>query len=430
MSFHRLRAWRAGFAVAVTLTSIGACRNAVPSWGPGVAEAKRNADNAFAGFAMRFTNVQRDAKFAAARPLMGQYALTPSRLYRDSSIWTVHNAPDSSQALYLDASYQNGRYLFSAKPVAPYPRKLGDERHYMRLSRLADDDYEWITIVDHGIGPVPAARVGDALGTFVTSFEGRTGQDVVADMRSTFTRTARHMGRLLRIDSLRTTVLADGSTSLQLAIAWQPDSIRRTSPAFAAYVDKYVVPTIWRLQLIDRAGVRYMDAVGTPGRIAITARAREGRLVALAGPPRPMPDTLTLHVNALAKFKIFRVGFESLVGDFTIERGERERGFMMRFQKEPEWHFPLAMRHLIKSPLRRPFEGRGTELRLSVRDDLGSQTMSLRHIRTVVNESAIMRWLGSLGASAFGDFEGASEREENRFIAGMFEALRKDIAEF
>lgn len=416
--------------MAITLIAIAGCRNAVPPWGPAVAEAKKNADNAFAGFAMRFTNVQRDPKFAAARPLMGKYALTPSRLYSDSSIWTVHNAPDSSQALYLDASFENGRYLFAAKPVAPYPRKLGDERHYMRLSKLGNGDYEWITIVDHGIGPVPAPRVGDALGAFVTSFEGRSGQDVLADMRSSFANTARHLGRLMRIDTLRTTALGDGSTSLRLVIAWQPDSIRRTSPAFAAYVDKYIVPTTWRMQLIDRGGVRYLDAVGTPGAIAITARARQGHLVALTGVPRPMPDTLAMHANALAKFKIFRVGFEDLVGEFTIERGERERGFMMRFRKEPDWRFPLAIRHLIKSPLRRPFEGRGTEVRLSVRDDLGNQTMSLRHIRTVVNESAIMRWLGNLGASAFGDFEGASEVQENRFLAGMFEALRRDVATF
>jgi hypothetical protein len=361
---------------------------------------------------------------------MGKYALTPSRLYSDTSIWTVHNAPDSSQALYLDASFENDRYLFAARPVAPYPRKLGDERHYLRLSKLGDGDYEWITIVDHGIGPVPAARVGDAFGAFVTSFEGRNGPDVLADMRSTFAQTARAVGRLTRIDSLRTTAQPDGSTHLTLAIAWQPDSIRRSSPSFAAYVDKYVMPTTWRMQLADRAGVRYLDAIGAPGTITIRARAKGGRLVALTGAARPIPDTLAVHVDALAKFKIFRVGFENLIGEFTIERGERERGFMMRFRQEPDWRFPLAIRHLIKSPLRRPFEGRGTEMRLSVRDDLGSQTMSLRHLRTVVNESAIMRWLGGLGASAFGDFEGASEVEENRFLAQMFEALRRDVAAF
>ena len=406
-----------------------ACKNAVPAWGTTALDARLNADNAFAAFAMRFTNVQRDAKFSAARPLMGKYALIPARLYRDSSIWTIHDAPDSSQGLYLDASFENGRYSFASRPVAPYPRKVGDERHYMRLRKMDDGDYEWITIVDHGLGPVPASRVAAALGAFVTSFEGRSGGEVLADMRGSFRRTARHMGRLFRIDSLVTTPFADGSTSLLLRIIWQPDSIRRGAPAFAAYVDKYIVPSIYRMRLSDRAGVHYLDVAGTPGVITIRARARGGHLVALSGPPRTMPDSMQLLMDASAKFKIFRVGFEKLAGDFAIEHGEHDVGFMMRFRREPDWHFPLAINYLIKTPLRAPFKGRGTEMRLSVRDDLGSQTMSLRHIRTVVNESAIMRWLGNLGATAFGDFEGASEVQENRFLAGMFEAVRADLAE-
>jgi hypothetical protein len=44
-----------------------------------------------------------------------------------------------------------------------------------------------------------------------------------------------------------------------------------------------------------------------------------------------------------------------------------------------------------------------------------------------VNESAIMRWLGRLGANAFGDFSGRTELEENLFLYEMFEAMRKDV---
>ncbi|MCC6317514.1 MAG: hypothetical protein IT361_07435 [Gemmatimonadaceae bacterium] len=430
MPLNRLRSVRAGALPILCAAALGACRDAIPAWGPTLAEARLNANNAFAGFAVRFTNVQRDAKFAAARPIMGRYALTPARLYRDTSLWTIHHAPDSSQGLYLDATFDQGRYLFSARASAPYPRRLGDERHYIRLAKLGTGDYEWITIVDHGIGPVPAARVGDALGAFVTAFEGRSGVETLADMRGTFPRAARQLGRLFRVDSLRTMQLADGSTGLALSIRWQPDSMRRGSPAFAAWVDRYVMPTTWRLQVHDHGGVRYLDVIGGPGAITIHARARAGGLVALNGAPRPLPDSLRMTAEVSAKFRIFRVGFERLVGDVIIERSVHERGLMLRFRDEPEWHFPLAIRHLIRTPLRRPFEGRGTEMRLSVRDDLGTQTMSLRHIRTVVNESAIMRWLNGLGATAFGDFEGATEIEENRFLAAVFESLRRDVGDF
>ena len=85
------------------------------------------------------------------------------------------------------------------------------------------------------------------------------------------------------------------------------------------------------------------------------------------------------------------------------------------------------MDKLIKVPLRRPFAGRGAELSLGVRDDRGPLTISDRYGRVVVNESAIMRWLGRLGASAFGDFSGRTELEENLFLYETFDALRKDV---
>jgi hypothetical protein len=39
-----------------------------------------------------------------------------------------------------------------------------------------------------------------------------------------------------------------------------------------------------------------------------------------------------------------------------------------------------------------------------------------------------MRWLGNLGATAFGEFSGRTELEENLFLYEMFAALREDVA--
>lgn len=409
--------------------AIGACRDAVPAWGPSLDTAKRNADNVFAGFAFRFYNVQRDPRFAAARPRMANAALAPSRIFDDSSIWSAM-APDSVRALYLHAELTEKGYLFSARPAAPYPVRLGDERHFMQLTRLGRDRYEWITHVDHGIGPVRAPQVARALGTLFTAFERRTGPALLADARATFPRTGRHLGQLFALDSLRSTPLADGSTAFALHLSFTPDSLRRRYPYFAAYIDKYVMPTEARVQLMDRTGAQVVDLVLDRGKAVARLRARGGHLVTLAGPPRAMEDSLRVRLDFSAKFMMFRVGFSNLVGDFTIERGEHERAWMMRFRREPEWHFPLATDRLIKSPLRSPFEGRGSELRLAVRDDLGNQAMSVRQVRTAVKESAIMRWLGGLGSTAFGDFAGRSEAEENRFLLETFGALRQDVAVF
>lgn len=399
----------------------------MPPWGATFDEAKQNADSAFAGFQYRFTNVHRDAKFAAARPKMGRSALTPSRLLRDTSIWTSSNVSDSSVMLSLYATWANGRYTFAATDAPQYPRKLAEQRHLMRLRRVQGNDFEWVTIVDHAIGSAKVGEIGSALGAFLTAFDERRDTEMLADARATFPRTGRVLNRLVAFDSVRTTHASDGATLLSMYAAFRPDTLRRLYPAFAAYVAKYVMPSTMRLQLLDRAGARYLDLDLSAGKVVIRLRARDGNLVAMAGPPRPMPDSLQLRMDFSSKFMIFRVGFSNLVGDFIVDRDTHERAWRMQFRREPQWHFPLATNKLIKTPLRKPFEGRGAELHLSVRDDLGPQTMSIRRGRMVVNESAIMRWLGGLGAAAFGDFEGSSETEENRFLAAMFEALRADV---
>ena len=358
---------------------------------------------------------------------MARFALIPSKIFNDTSVWTVMGA-DSTRALLLQARFADERYLFSARPTTELPDRVGDERHQMQLRALGNDTFEWITQVDHGIGPVRAEQVADAIGVLFTAFEGMRDSDLRGEARTLFPHTSLHLGQMVSIDSIRSTPLADGSTSFVMRVAITPDAMRRKYPHYAKYVDKYIMPSTLQVRLTDRAGAQYFDLSKQDESFIVRLRARNGSLVPLVGPPRPMPDSLLIRVNAKAKFMIFHVGYSNLIGDFIIERGEHDRAWLMRFRKEPEWHLPLAADKLIKSPLRRPFEGRGTEVRLGVRDDLGNQTMSQRQVRTAVKESAIMRFFGGLGSSAFGDFAGQSEAEENRFLSELFVALRRDFA--
>ncbi len=415
------------FCALALVASLAACRQSATALGASPESVAKNADALFAAYAYRFANVQRDAKFARARPIMGKYALTPSKLFGDTSIWTVSSASDSTRALYLVGSYNNGQYLFEARGNSPYPVRLGDERHFMQLRHLAHDDYEWYTIVDHAVGTVRPAQAGAAMSALFTAYEGRSGSEARTESRTLFPRTARHLGQLLRIDSLVTTDLRDGSTAARMSVRILPDSVRPRYPNYARYLDKYVIPSEFRVQLTDRQGANYLDIDGREGRVNARLRARGGHIVTLDGTPRPLPDTLQMRIDFSAKFKIFRVGYSGLVANFLIERSEHERAWVWRFNKEPDWHLPLAVDKLIKTPLRRPFEGRGAELRLGIRDDLGPSTISFRQARLAVHESAIMRFLGGLGASAFGDFADKTEIEENRFLSEFFSALRQDI---
>src|SRR5688572_172915 len=74
--------------LAILLASV-ACRDVGPAFGPTIPAARANAEGLFGGIAQRFTNVQRNAKFTHARGRLGKYALTPSAIYNDTSVWTA-----------------------------------------------------------------------------------------------------------------------------------------------------------------------------------------------------------------------------------------------------------------------------------------------------------------------------------------------------
>ncbi|HEX6314794.1 MAG TPA: hypothetical protein VFZ73_08045 [Gemmatimonadaceae bacterium] len=410
---------------AAILAVLPGCQASIDAFGSNPAQARHVAENLFAAFAYRFYEVRRDASFNRARELMGQYALIPSRLYRDSTLWNVFPA-DSSRTLLVNASFDNNRYLFAANPNAPHPRSLGDQRHALNLHWLGGSDYEWFTMVHHAVGSVTPAQAAAAIVATLTAAEGRPGEQALADARRTFPETGRHLAQLFSIDSLRT-AHDGGATTTTLAVRFHPERLRPRYTYFANFVAKYIMDAVYRLQLTDHTGRVFFDATGRDGKLVMRVRSRDHRLISIGVNPVSMPDSLRLVADVSMKYGLFRVGFTNLVGDFVIERGEHVRAWSMRFRREPAWHFPLAVDKLIRNPLRRPFQGRGAEFSIGVRDDMGTQTISERHSRLAVTESAIMRWLGRLGANAFGNFSGRTELEENLFLYETFEALRNDV---
>ena len=65
--------------------------------------------------------------------------------------------------------------------------------------------------------------------------------------------------------------------------------------------------------------------------------------------------------------------------------------------------------------------------RIGVRDSVGAQSVLARHARLEVQESAIMRFIGSLASHALGDLDTKVEIEEDRFIRETFTALQADL---
>ena len=358
---------------------------------------------------------------------MLRYALTPSEVYSDTSIWTVYG-PDNYRTLFGDAKFANGRYTFANAVTDDPVSELGEGRHIMRLRKLSDDDYSWFTGVDFAAGTITANDFANVINRWIAASEGRNEATLRAGYRTTFPRTTAALGKLYSLDSLRSTPDADGTNRLYAVIHITPDGIRNDYPAYAAFMTKYVDKVKLKFSLVDSRNVRWLDVSSRDGFITLNMRSRDGRFMPLEGPPRPIPDTLVVKLDFTAKIKLFTIGVDHLTGEWVNLHSPHERGWAISFTHEPGWVLPPVVGYLIKSPLRRPFEGSGTQFRFTVRDQPGSQTIMSRRGNTTVRESAILRFLGKLGGGAMGDFVAGAEQDENKFNVALFTAMQADIA--
>ena len=424
--FRRLF-WRHMGAV-VFLVAASGCKAVSLAYGPDIAAARVNADGVLAALEQRYTKVVRDPKFTNARMRIARYALTPSKLESDSAIWTSRSgSTGATRELAIEGTTQNSRYAFTARPGAVLPLRIGDSRHIMRLSPLTEDVYQWATDVDHNVGDLPPARAGAVFTALLASAE-RVPTSIRRDYRAAFPKTMQAVGRLFVLDSVATTAQSDGSMMITMHVLMDAHRLRVSNPSMARYVDKYVSSAQYQLKLTDNAGAEWFDANAEKGeRVVLRFRSRNGALQPLSGIARTMPDTLRITMNAKAKFGLFTVGMREMQGSFVQVRTSNDRGWLMRFQKEPEWQLPFATKQLLRSPLRRPFEGAGILFRIGFRTAPNSPTMLYRKFDLAVQESAIMRFLGSLGFTAMNDYAGSVEAEENRFLAEMFAAMRADV---
>ena len=409
------------------MLTLGACRDVAPAFGTSAAAARSNADDLFGGIAQRFTNVTRSPKFLIARGKLGKKALTPSQIFNDTSVWTAWYG-DTTRVVTIDGEFANNRYLFSARPWPTTPANdPGDSRHYIRLRRLGDDQFEWLTNVDITAGRIKPDEFANVISKLMLSAENRSVAELRADYRTNFPRTTAAMGRLFSLDTLVAARDAESATVILLGVRLIPDAIRKTFPDFAKYLDKYVTPAQYKANVIDKRGGRWIEINGDDNYMTIRLRSLNGHFAPLNGPARPIPNDLQLTSDFTTKILFFTVGYHALVADVSVIDSDHDRGWLLKFTREPDWKLPAAVSFMIHTPLKRPFQGGGATVRIVLHENPGNPTILTRRTLTVVQESAILRFIGRLGAEAMGDFVGNSETEENRFSADVFYALRNDI---
>ena len=76
--------------------ALNSCREAAPAFGPNLPSARQSAEEFFYSVGSRFTNIQRPPRIIHARAQFGHYALTPSGVYNDTTVW-LEIGPDSAR---------------------------------------------------------------------------------------------------------------------------------------------------------------------------------------------------------------------------------------------------------------------------------------------------------------------------------------------
>lgn len=413
--------------VGFALLPLAGCADVPRAFGPDQATANAHFDGFAESFERRFTNVVRDARFSAARLKLARHALTPSRLSRDTALWTAtRSTPRGPEhELLLRGAFDGNSYRFSTMAAPPVPAAIGEARHLMRLRQVGDDDWQWRTQVEQSIGALPPSRAPLVMRAWFASAE-RPATAQRTDYQRAAPRTTSTLGRIARVDSIIAIPQPDSSTLVTLHVFVDATPLAQSHPAFTRFVRKYIEPSRWRMRLYDKSG-EWFDVRAAQRAIVVRFRSRRGELQPLVGAARPLPDSLRVDVDALAKFGPWMVGVTGMTGDFVFVSTPTERAWAMRFAKPPEWHLPLIGEALLRSPLRRPFEGNGVVLRLGLRTAPSGATVVDRVVEGTVRESGVMRFLGSLGFTAMSDFAGAVEEEEARFLSEVARALRADV---
>ena len=295
----------------------------------------------------------------------------------------------------------------------------------MHLRRIGPDIHRWDSTDELAVGTTAPS---DAIALIEGLIRGaeRPAPRIQAEYRAAFPRTTATLSRLFALDTLRTERDGSGATAITLVARLESKRMRPYAPRYADYIDEYLEPLRIDITLIDREGRPWGRVAFRKNRLDVRIRARDGQLLPLAGPALPRPDSLRLRASFFAKVLFFDVGASNIQADVLPVRSGDARGWSLRFRQEPRWHFPLAVSRLLRAPLRRPFADDGIRLEFIARRTETGQTVLARNIGITLQESAIVRWLGGLGATAMGDLSVVAEQEKDRYVGDVFRGLADD----
>jgi hypothetical protein len=301
----------------------------------------------------------------------------------------------------------------------------------MHLKVLGDDEFQWTSLDELAVGPITVADLDRALTAVFLAAERDNADAVRLAARHAFPHAAASLSRMFVVDSLRTARDADGATSVVLGLGLRPGRAERSFQALGRYARKYWVPLRWRIDVRDSLDARWGDFTKRDSTIVLRFRVKDGSLASMGSSPRGIGTAVRLTVEASVKVGPFRVGLRDLHVRAFRAASPTQMAMTFRLTEEPQWQLPPLVARLLRSPLRRPFEGSGAMMRYGVRSEAHApgDTLSTvwRDIDVTVRESAILRFFGRLGGTALGDFRAGAEREAERLWEESLRGLSQDV---
>ena len=387
--------------------------------------SSERVEQLFAALQARVTLPVRESRFDSARARIANAAFLPSRVWKDTSVW--NDSVLSRKSLRVQGALLDGRYYLAATVAARDPRRLAESLHVIALTRLGDGEYAWDTQVDYAVGSVAAEQLSAFVVALLTGAEGHGEPAIREETGRAAPRASAVLAQLFHVDSIKTAHFDDRSTLATFFATLTPAGVKARYPHYARYLERYGLTSRMRWTLTDASGAVFFECSLRDGRMMMRLRSSARRLVSLSDAARRLPDSLTLHGDFAMKVRRFTVGFQRYQASFIIDRSERERGWTIVSRTEPDWELPLFAESLLRTPLRRPFEGPGASFRIGVRDTPGAQTILGRTLHLEVKESAILRFIGRLGAMALADYSGEAEREQYAWLKELFDGVIADI---
>jgi hypothetical protein len=402
--------------------------------GPGCREAARGlgttgdprsrAGTLIESLAARFGPTERDPAFEALRPKLARHGLVPSRVFEDTALWTLREG--EARGVGFVGRGSPFRYHVGVSGSPREPASPGDYRGEWRLERLRHGEFEWAAKEELDVGPVTPADLAAGLTALFRGAAEAPRGDAAGLVRRALPRTTARLGRVLTLEALRLGGTAGQDRPVRLEAVLEPRGLEAEAPRYARYLEKVVLPLGVEVSAFDASGTRWWRLSMEDGRLVLELRVSGGGLAPSDGSRRVLPSVLRLRAAGTTRAAGFRVGFHDLDAEVTLVRLPTEKGFVARFRDAPSWDLPFLVPLLLRSPLRRPFQGDGSMLAFGVRARPGETTLLTRHYRAAVQENWVLRWLGGLTARNVDAFRRA-EDEADAFTCEVLLALRDDV---